>query len=123
VSTIPFEITSELSSSDNYSIYLKGHFSNVPEDKVNEIELKIKYVASEFFSDRTLLDILNLFENERAQLTESIQTQLGIPDFELTIFTINAIEQIQDDKYEIDPNLTGQKIKEGKSLFGRFKRK
>ena len=122
MTTIPFEITSELSSSDNYSIYLKGHFSNVSEDRVNEIEAKIKSVAGEYFSDKTLLDILNLFENERAQLTDSIQTEVGIPDFELTIFTINAIEQIQDDKYEIDPNLTGQKIKEGKGLFGRFKR-
>ena len=89
---------------------------------MNEIEAKIKSVAGEYFSDKTLLDILNLFENERAQLTDSIQTEVGIPDFELTIFTINAIEQIQDDKYEIDPNLTGQKIKEGKGLFGRFKR-
>ncbi len=121
MSTIPFEITSELSSSDNYSIYLKGHYSTVPEDKVNEIEAKIKSVAGEYFADKTLLDILSLFENERMQLTDSIQSRVGIPEFELTIFTINAIEQI--DKYEIDPNLTGQKRREGKGLFGRFKRK
>lgn len=121
MSTIPFEITSDLSSSDNYRIYLKGHYSIVPEDEVNEIERKIKSVSSEYFSDKTLLDILNMFENERDHLTNSIQTKVRIPEFELTIFTINAIEQI--DEYEIDPNLTGQKLKEGKGLFGRFKRK
>ena len=120
MSTIPFEITSELSSSDDYNIYLKGHYSIVPDDMVNEIEAKIKSVAGEYFSDKTLLDILSLFENKRFQLTNSIQTKIGIPDFKLTIFTINATEQI--DKYEIDPNLTGQKRKEGKGLFGRFKR-
>ena len=123
MSSIPFEITSKLSSSDNYSIYLKGHFSEVPQDKVKEVEEKIKSVAGDYFSSKKLLDILNLFENERIQLIDSIQSEVGIPGFELTIFTINAIEQIQDDKYEIDPNLTGQKIKEGKGLFGRFKRK